>query len=102
MSIQKKYPKNKAVCKVTFKVPKQAAQGGKSIRLVGDFNDWDQNATPMKTSKDGSFMATVELAPDKEYHFKYLIDETKWENDWNADKYLQSPIGHWENSVIVT
>lgn len=103
MAIKKKYVKKKSVCKVTFHVPKIEAKNGKSVRIVGDFNNWDSNATPMKlNSKNGTFTATIELEPQQEYHFKYLIDNTIWENDWNADKYISSPIGSWENSVIVT
>jgi hypothetical protein len=30
-----------------------------------------------------------------------LIDETKWENDWHADKYVPTPYGNAENSVVV-
>ena len=102
MGIKKQYLKNKPVCKVTFKLPKQAAKGAKSVRVVGDFNNWDNKATPMKSFKDGTFEATIQLEPNREYQFKYLINENVWENDWDADKYAQSPIGYWENSVIVT
>ncbi len=102
MSIKKQYLKNKSVCKVTFKIPSKEADGAKSVRIAGDFNNWDEEATPMKSLKNGAFTATIELETDQEYHFKYLIDETKWENDWNADKYIPSPIGGWDNSVVVT
>ncbi|MFH2064294.1 MAG: isoamylase early set domain-containing protein [Pseudomonadota bacterium] len=102
MGIKKEYLKNKPVCKVTFKLPIEETKGAKSVRVVGDFNNWDNKAAPMKSLKNGSFIATIDLEPNQEYHFKYLIDETIWENDWDADKYIQSPIGYWENSVIVT
>ena len=44
---------------------------------------------------------TLELKPGREYQFRYLIDGRQWENDWHADKYVQSPIGDSENSVVV-
>ena len=102
MSIKKQYLKTKPVCKVTFKMLKDQVHGAKSVRIVGDFNDWDDNATPMKSLKNGAFTATLALEPDQEYQFKYLIDGTTWENDWHADKYVPSPIGNWDNSVVVT
>jgi len=102
MSIKKQYLKSKPVCKVTFKIPKAEANGAKSVCVVGDFNNWDNKATPMKSLKNGAHTATVAVEPNQEYHFKYLIDGTTWENDWNADKYIPSPIGNWDNSVVVT
>ncbi|MBW1894915.1 MAG: isoamylase early set domain-containing protein [Deltaproteobacteria bacterium] len=102
MGIKKQHLKSKPVCKVTFRIPKEEANGVKSVRVVGDFNNWDDKATPMKSLKNGAFTATIEVEPNQEYHFKYIMDETKWENDRNADKYIPSPIGNWDNSVVVT
>ena len=102
MSIKKNYLKSRPVCKVTFRVPREEANGAKHIRVVGDFNNWNDKATQMQSFKNGTFSTTVELEPNQEYHFKYLIDDIQWENDWNADKYIPSPIGNWDNSVVVT
>lgn len=101
MSIKKKTSKGKTVCKVTFELPKEAAQGATQVQVVGDFNNWDLNTgIPMKASKTGSFTASVDLESGKEYAFRYLIDGTRWENDWEADKYVPSEFGS-ENSVVV-
>lgn len=101
MSIKKKTAKGKTVCKVTFELPKEAAQGAKQVEVVGDFNNWDTaNGLPMKESKSGSFTASVDLEGGKEYAFRYLIDGSRWENDWEADKYVASEFGS-ENSVVV-
>ncbi len=102
MSIKKQYLKSKPVCKVTFRIPKKEAIGAKSVSIVGDFNSWNDKATPMKSFKNGEFTATIELEPNQEYHYKYLMDGAKWENDWNADKYIPSPFGNWDNSVVIT
>ncbi|MRR14213.1 glycoside hydrolase [archaeon] len=99
MSIKKQA--KKSGCKVTFQLPKEMALKAKDVRLVGDFNSWDTNATPMKKQKDGSFSTTLDLEPGHEYQYRYLIDGTKWENDSCADKYVPSPFGGAENSVIV-
>jgi hypothetical protein len=55
----------------------------------------------MKRRKDGSFSVTIDLDCDREYQYKYLIDGKTWENDWSADKYIPSPVGDGENSVVV-
>jgi 1,4-alpha-glucan branching enzyme len=99
--IKKQYLKEKNVCKVTFRLPRIAATEAKNVSIVGEFNDWNIYASPMKRLKNGDYSLTVELEPGREYQFRYLIDETKWENDWNADKYVKSPYGDSDNSVIV-
>lgn len=100
MSLTKKYAKSKSTCKVTFSLPKEAVNGGKEVRVLGEFNDWDrENGTKMKAQKE-AFKATIELEAGKNYQFRYLIDNTTWENDWNADGYIQTPYGV-ENSVVI-
>lgn len=88
------------MCKVTFKLTKEEAKNAENVRLVGDFNDWDLSSIPMKKLKNGSFSSTVELAKDSEYQFRYLLDDQEWENDWNADAYVTSPISFDDNSVV--
>jgi 1,4-alpha-glucan branching enzyme len=101
MSIKKKTPKGKTVCKVTFELSKEVAQGAKQIQVVGDFNNWDtDNGILMKAAKNGTYTASVDLESGKEYAFRYLIDGSRWENDWEADKYVPSEFGS-ENSVVV-
>jgi 1,4-alpha-glucan branching enzyme len=101
IGIQKKYVKTKKTCKVTFTMPKIAAPDSKSVCIVGDFNNWNIYANPLKKLKNGNYSITLELESGKEYQFRYLIDECKWENDWNADKYVRSHYGDSDNSVII-
>ena len=101
MSITKQYLKKKAVCKVTFRMPKEMSGPAKTVHVVGDFNGWDTHATPMKRQKNGDFTTTVDLDMYKEYQFRYLKDEKDWENDLKADKYVPSPYGNSDNSVVV-
>lgn len=100
MSLQKQFLKSNQACKVTFCLPVEAANGGKEVKLLGDFNNWDyDNAVPMKV-KNGEYSATMQLEPGKEYQFRYLIDNKDWINDWAADKYAPTPYGV-ENSVVL-
>lgn len=101
MSLKKTYLKSKSVCKVTFRLPAEIGQDADSVHIVGEFNDWDASSTPMKKLKNGSFTATLDLETGKEYQFRYLIDEKTWENDGEADKYVRTPYGDSENSVVV-
>jgi 1,4-alpha-glucan branching enzyme len=101
MSIKKQYLKSRPVCKVTFRLPKKAAGSAKAVHIVGEFNDWNIYATPMRGLKSGEFAVTLDLDIDREYQFRYLIDDQVWENDWDADKYLPTPFGDVENSVVI-
>ena len=101
MGIKKKYLKSDSICKVTFRLPKEAVHEAKSITIVGDFNNWSETDTPLKKLKNGTFTVTIDLQRDREYQYRYLIDSTRWENDWNADKYISAPYGDSENSVVV-
>ena len=100
MSLKKQYLKNKERCKVTFRLPKAAAPAAKTVYIVGEFNNWSTVKTPMKRLKSGEFTAVVDLPSGKDYQFRYLIDQTFWENDWHADRYVKSDFGDCENSVV--
>lgn len=100
MAFKKQYLKSKSVCKVTFKLSKEQALSADSVRLVGDFNKWDLLSAPMKKLKNGDFTTTVNLVKDSEYQFRYLLNDNAWENDWEADAYMPSPVAFVDNSVI--
>ncbi len=100
--IKKTYLQDKDVCRVRFKLPKVVALGARSVCIVGDFNNWNIHENPMKKLKDGDYSIKLDLETGREYQFRYLIDELKWENDWNADKYVKSSYGNFDNSVVLT
>lgn len=102
MALKKQYMKNKPVVKVTFRLPKAAAGDASTVSLVGEFNGWNIYATPMDKLKDGSFKKVVDLTTGQAYEYRYLIDETTWENDWDADRYVRSHFGNCDNSVVET
>lgn len=99
--IKRKYSKDNSTCQVIFWLSKHAVPGAHSVAVAGNFNNWDMHTHKMKKLKSGDYSLIVELDPGKEYEFRYLIDETRWENAWDADKYVWSPYGNCENSVVV-
>ncbi len=101
MALYKAYPKNGTTCKVTFELPIEATMGVKKISLVGDFNNWDKNAHVLTKNKEGRFSITIVLEQSHEYQFRYLMDDSRWENDWASDKYLPSSFGNTDNSVVI-
>ncbi len=100
MTINKRYFKTKPDCAVTFRVPKSDAGDAAKATVVGEFNDWQTAATPMTRLKDGSFKATVDLEPGREYQFRYLLDGERWMNDGEAEAFVPTEFHDAENSVI--
>jgi len=99
LGIKKKYLASRNMCEVTFRLPSEASFGARKATVVGDFNNWEKEATPLTKQENGDFIITVELDAGKEYRFRYLIDGKRWENDWHADKYVKSPY-EVEDSVV--
>ena len=100
MSLKKQFFKSDPMCKVTFRVPPEAAPNAKSVHLVGDFNGWVETAEPMRRLKDGGFTATLKLETGRDYQFRYLVNGEEWINDWEADRYVYNEYANGENSVV--
>ncbi len=43
------------------------------VTLVGDFNDWDPEATPMKHQLDGAWTVQIQLG-NGYHHYQFLVD----------------------------
>jgi 1,4-alpha-glucan branching enzyme len=97
--LKKQYLKSEKICKVTFRLPKEASNNANMVAIVGDFNNWNLTENKMKKLKNGDFTLTLDLPCNREYRFRYLIDERHWENDWSADKYIPNDFGT-EDSVV--
>lgn len=95
--IKKAYSKDGMTCRVTFKLPPEV--GAQTAHLCGSFTEWEKSCRPMRRLKDGGFSVTVSLLPGQEYYFRYLLDDARWENDWQADAYVSNPFGT-EDSVV--
>ncbi len=100
MGLKKQHLKKAPACRVTFSLPKEATGSARTVHVVGDFNGWNESATPMKRLKNGTFTVTISLERSREYQFRYLLDGQYWENDWKADRYVPNDYGS-ENSVVV-
>lgn len=101
MSLDKKYLKSKPICKVKFTAPPELTRDAKKIYLAGDFNNWDFQETQLKRQKDGTYATTLELEAGAEYEYRYVVDGERWENDYEADKYVPNKVCHADNSVVV-
>ena len=96
MAIKKQFLKSNPVCKVTFTLPAEEAN---SVAVVGSFNDWNAETTPLKKLKNGSFKGTVDLEANNSYEFRYLVDGA-YVNDEQADSFAWNEFAGAENSVL--
>jgi 1,4-alpha-glucan branching enzyme len=99
-NMKKAYIQNGSICQVTFRLPHAAAPDARHVSVVGDFNNWDPAVHSLKKLKNGDFTAKIKLQSGRDYQFRYWIDSQRWENDWQADSYVQNPSGDSDNSVV--
>lgn len=67
--------------KVSFEVALPEAE---NVVLVGDFNNWDSNATPMKKNRKGIWKTEMPLG-EGNYQFRYLVNSSEWLNDHEVE-----------------
>ena len=70
-----------------------AAPTSSRVAVVGDFNDWDPAATPLRlTSSQGIWIVELRLKPGR-YHYAFLIDGRRWEGDPSEPRAPESDFG---------
>jgi 1,4-alpha-glucan branching enzyme len=61
--------------------------------VVGDFNDWDPAATPLRPVGDGgTWIVELRLKPGR-YHYTFLIDGRRWARDPSEPPAAESDFG---------
>jgi len=70
-----------------------AAPASSRVAVVGDFNDWDPAATPLRRAGDGgTWIVELRLKPGR-YHYTFLIDGRRWARDPNSPPAAESDFG---------
>jgi 1,4-alpha-glucan branching enzyme len=85
--------KNKS--EVTFVL--RLAQPVKNVRVVGNFNAWDEKQGSMQKGKNGEWRKRLNLQPGR-YEYKFVVDG-EWQVDPDASESVQNQFGS-ENSVL--
>jgi 1,4-alpha-glucan branching enzyme len=69
------------------------APASSRVAVVGDFNDWDPTATPLRPTGDrGTWVVELRLKPGR-YHYTFLIDGRRWERDPRESPAAESDFG---------
>jgi 1,4-alpha-glucan branching enzyme len=60
---------------------KLVAPASSRVVVVGDFNNWDPAATPLRSNgREGVWTVELRLKPGR-YHYTFLVDGRKWVRD---------------------
>lgn len=62
-----------------------------SVRLVGDFTQWQQQAINLQKGADGIWRAEVTLCPGP-HHYRFLVDG-EWRDDPECALCVPNPYG---------
>ena len=99
--INKELGSKTGLARVTFELPATVWAG--QISLVGEFNNWDGQVTPMIQDRlDESWRATVDLEAGRRYRFRYLLDGNTWLADRQADDHAANSRGSYDSVVDLT
>ena len=81
--------------KVTFSILAPQAQ---SVKVLGDFSNWEQHPVELRKLKNGEWKATLPLAEGK-HEYRYLVDG-QWRDDPHCTARVPNAFGG-QNCVCV-
>jgi 1,4-alpha-glucan branching enzyme len=68
--------------RVTFALPASEPPG--AVSVVGDFNNWDPFAHPLRKRSNGTRSTVVTVTPGSTLRFRYLAEGGRWFDDDSA------------------
>ena len=74
------------------------APAATSVAVAGDFSDWQPSFTLTDADGDGIWTGRVPVRPGV-HGYMFLIDETRWQTDPNAERYQDDGFGN-RNAVL--
>lgn len=96
--LAKRFFKTKDEVEVTFEVDRPDLD---SVALVADAFDWEPMALKRADRGKGPFRLRVRFPKNGAVQFRYIFNESSWENDEAADDYWPNDQGS-DNSVVIT
>ena len=76
-------PGRDGTVRITFALPADEPSG--PVSVVGDFNDWNPFAHPLRRRTNGTRSAAVTVPAGTRVRFRYLAEGGMWFNDETAD-----------------
>jgi 1,4-alpha-glucan branching enzyme len=72
-------PRRDGMVRVTFALPASEPDG--AVSVVGDFNEWDPYAHPLRRRANGTRSAAVTVPAGSTLRFRYLAEGGMWFDD---------------------
>ena len=72
-----------------------------SVALVGDFNDWDPKATPLRAASTGGVWSVEVPVPPGRHLYAFVVDGTVWRPDPAAPKATAEDFGQPNSALTV-
>ena len=76
------------------------APNAQRVALVGDFNDWDSDATPLHAAAGGLWTVTVPLSAGR-YTYTFVVDGERWMADPSAPPAPPDDFGRPSSVVTI-
>ena len=76
------------------------APAASNVSLVGDFNDWDTTATPLRQSAPSGVWSVVVPLTRGRHLYAFVVDGTRWTLDPSAPQAPEEDFGS-RNSVVM-
>ena len=94
--LKKKFFKTKTECEVVFEL---SSEGAQRVELVCEVNEWEP--VEMKKNRRGAFRTRLRFPRERQFQFRYLVDQNVWVTDEDADGYQLNQFGS-KNSILNT
>lgn len=92
--INRQGKRNSSEVRVTFALSAEDPHANAAV--VGEFNQWDKAAHPLKKRSNGAYSVAITLEKGQKYAFRYYdAAHNFWFNDPDADAY------EGENGIII-
>ena len=72
-------PSGAGMVKITFSLP--ASEPAGAVSVVGDFNNWDPSAHPLRARSNRTRSASVRVPAGSTLRFRYLAEGGMWFDD---------------------
>ena len=72
-------PRRDGTVRVTFMLPME--EPASAVSVVGDFNDWNPFAHPLRVRANRTRSASVTVPSGSTLRFRYLAEGGRWAND---------------------
>jgi 1,4-alpha-glucan branching enzyme len=78
------------------------APTARSVSLVGDFNNWEMDATPLEAGPARSVWTVNLLLPNGRHRYAFVVDDSTWAADPAAPPAAGDDFGMPSSVVTVT